>query len=82
MRSNWHEKIRVNAIAPVAGETRLLPSSIGRHSPERRAQFLATIPLGRFPSRRISPTRRCSSASAEAEFITGVVLEVDGGRCV
>ena len=40
--------IRVNALAPVAGETPLLKSFMGEDTPEIRAKFLATIPLGRF----------------------------------
>ncbi|HRK24817.1 MAG TPA: glucose 1-dehydrogenase [Beijerinckiaceae bacterium] len=75
-------KIRVNAIAPVAGETPLLASFMGTDTPERRAQFLATIPLGRFSQPRDIANAAVFLASAESEFITGVVLEVDGGRCV
>ena len=40
--------VRVNALCPVAGETPLLASFMGENTPERRAQFLATIPIGRF----------------------------------
>lgn len=76
------KKIRVNAIAPVAGETPLLASFMGTDTPERRAQFLATIPLGRFSQPKDIANAAVFLASAEAEFITGVVLEVDGGRCV
>ncbi|NDI06881.1 MAG: glucose 1-dehydrogenase, partial [Rhodobacteraceae bacterium] len=40
--------IRVNAINPVAGETPLLKMFMGEDTPEMRAKFLSTIPLGRF----------------------------------
>jgi 3-oxoacyl-[acyl-carrier protein] reductase len=77
------DKIRVNAIAPVIGETALLETFMGvPDTPENRAKFVATIPLGRM-SRPIDIANACLYlASDEAEFITGVVLEVDGGRCV
>jgi 3-oxoacyl-[acyl-carrier protein] reductase len=74
--------IRVNVIAPVAGETPLLQTFLGNDTPERRAQFLATIPLGRFSQPRDIANAALFLASKEAEFITGTVLEVDGGRCV
>lgn len=76
------KKIRVNVIAPVAGDTPLLPQFLGTDSPERRAQFLATIPLGRFSTPQDIAAAALFLASDEANFITGVVLEVDGGRCV
>ncbi len=76
-------KIRVNCIAPVIGETGLLEAFMGvPDTPENRAKFMATIPLGRF-SRPSDIAAACVYlASDEAEFITGVVLPVDGGRTV
>lgn len=74
--------IRVNALNPVAGETPLLKSFMGEDTPERRAQFLATIPLGRFSTPDDlghAATFLCSDA---ASMITGVCMEVDGGRCI
>ncbi|MFN3629380.1 MAG: glucose 1-dehydrogenase [Casimicrobiaceae bacterium] len=76
------EKIRVNCINPVAGETPLLATFMGEDTPERRAQFLATIPMGRFSTPRDVANAALFLASDEAEFITGVCLEVDGGRSV
>ena len=76
------KKIRVNVIAPVAGDTPLLAQFLGTDTPERRAQFLATIPLGRFSTPNDIANAALFLASEEAQFITGVVLEVDGGRCV
>ncbi|MEM7630708.1 MAG: SDR family oxidoreductase [Pseudomonadota bacterium] len=74
--------IRVNALNPVAGETPLLKSFMGTDTPELRAKFLATIPLGRFSTPQdmgAAATFLCSDA---ASMITGVALEIDGGRCI
>ncbi|WP_299048912.1 glucose 1-dehydrogenase [uncultured Tateyamaria sp.] len=74
--------IRVNAINPVAGETPLLKSFMGEDTPETRAKFLSTIPLGRFSTPQdmgAAATFLCSDA---ASMITGVALEIDGGRCI
>jgi 3-oxoacyl-[acyl-carrier protein] reductase len=77
------DRIRVNSVAPVLGETGLLESFMGvPDTPENRARFIATIPLGRL-SRPTDIANACLYlASGEAEFVTGVVLEVDGGRDV
>jgi len=74
--------IRVNAINPVAGETPLLKSFIGEDTPEMRARFLATIPLGRFSTPEDIGNAACFLCSDEAAMITGVALEVDGGRVI
>ena len=74
--------VRVNAIAPVAGETPLLKSFMGEDTPEMRAKFLATIPLGRFSTPQDMGNAACFLCSDEADMITGAVLEVDGGRCI
>jgi 3-oxoacyl-[acyl-carrier protein] reductase len=76
------DHIRVNGLAPVAGDTPLLPSFLGTDSPEIRAKFLATIPLGRFAKPSDVAAAALFLCSAEAEFLTGVVLEVDGGRTI
>jgi 3-oxoacyl-[acyl-carrier protein] reductase len=76
------DRIRVNAIAPVAGETPLLATFMGEDTPEKRAQFIASIPLGRFSQPRDVANAALYLASDEADFITGACLEVDGGRCV
>jgi 3-oxoacyl-[acyl-carrier protein] reductase len=77
------DRIRVNCVNPVIGETGLLERFMGMpDTPENRARFLATIPLGRM-SRPADVANACLFlASDEAEFITGACLEVDGGRCV
>ena len=75
--------IRVNCIAPVMGETGLLEAFMGMpDTPENRAKFIATIPLGRL-SRPSDIASTCVYlASDEAAFLTGVVLPVDGGRTI
>jgi 3-oxoacyl-[acyl-carrier protein] reductase len=74
--------IRVNVINPVAGETAMLADFMGQDTPERRAQFIASIPLGRLSQPSDIATAAVFFASDEAAFITGTCLEVDGGRCV
>lgn len=77
------DKIRVNCIAPVIGETALLSQFMGMpDTPENRAKFLSTIPLGRMSTPRDIANACLYLASDEADFITGVVLEVDGGRTI
>ncbi|WP_074737273.1 SDR family oxidoreductase [Ruegeria halocynthiae] len=74
--------VRVNAICPVAGETPLLKSFMGEDTPEIRAKFLSTIPLGRFSTPEDMGNAACFLCSDEASMITGAALEVDGGRCI
>lgn len=76
------EGIRVNALAPVAGETPLLATFMGEDTPEKRAAFRATIPLGRLSTPQDIANAALFLCSDEASMITGSVLEVDGGRCV
>jgi 3-oxoacyl-[acyl-carrier protein] reductase len=76
-------KIRVNAVNPVMGETGLLSEFLpGEDTPETRARIIATIPLGRLSKPIDIAKATAYLASDEADFITGVCLEVDGGRCV
>lgn len=74
--------IRVNALNPVAGETPLLASFMGEDTPETRAKFLSTIPLGRFSTPEDMGNAACFLCSPEAGMVTGVCMEVDGGRCI
>jgi 3-oxoacyl-[acyl-carrier protein] reductase len=74
--------IRVNALNPVAGETPLLKSFMGEDTPEMRAKFLSTIPLGRFSQPEDLGNAAAFLCSDEASMITGVCMEVDGGRCI
>jgi 3-oxoacyl-[acyl-carrier protein] reductase len=76
------DNIRVNIINPVAGETAMLAEFMGADTPEIRAKFVATIPLGRLSLPSDIATAAVFFASDEAGFITGACLEVDGGRCV
>jgi 3-oxoacyl-[acyl-carrier protein] reductase len=74
--------IRVNALNPVAGETPLLATFMGEDTPEMRAKFLATIPLGRFSTPQDLGHAAAFLCSDDASMITGVCMEVDGGRCI
>ncbi|MHA3979930.1 SDR family oxidoreductase [Halovulum sp. GXIMD14794] len=74
--------IRVNALNPVAGDTPLLKSFMGEDTPEMRAKFLSTIPMGRFSTPQDLGNAACFLCSDEASLITGVAMEVDGGRCI
>ena len=74
--------IRVVALNPVAGETPLLKTFMGEDTPEMRAKFLSTIPIGRFSLPEDLGNAACFLCSDEASMITGVAMEVDGGRCI
>lgn len=74
--------VRVNAINPVAGETPLLKSFMGEDTPDIRAKFLSSIPIGRFSTPEDMGNAACFLCSDEASMITGVAMEVDGGRCI
>jgi len=75
-------KVRVNAIAPVAGVTPLLKSFMGGNTKKKKDAFLATIPIGRFSTPQDMGNAACFLCSDEANMITGTILEVDGGRCI
>ena len=75
-------KVRVNAIAPVAGVTPLLKSFMGGNTKKKKDAFLTTIPIGRFSTPQDMGNAACFLCSDEANMITGTVLEVDGGRCI
>ena len=74
--------VRVNALCPVAGETPLLASFMGEDTPEIRAKFLSTIPLGRFSTPEDMGASAAFLSSDEASMLTGLAMEVDGGRCI
>ena len=75
-------KVRVNAIAPVAGKTPLLKSFMGGNTTKKKQAFLSTIPIGRFSTPLDMGNAACFLCSDEASMITGAILEVDGGRCI
>lgn len=74
--------VRVNAINPVAGDTPLLKTFMGGDTPEIRAKFLASIPLGRFSTPADMGAAAAFLCSDDAAMVTGVAMEVDGGRCI
>jgi 3-oxoacyl-[acyl-carrier protein] reductase len=76
------DKIRVCAIAPTIGETALLATFMGGDSDGLRAKFRAGVPLGRLATPQDVANAALFLASDEADFLTGVVLEVDGGKSV
>ena len=76
------DRIRVNAINPVAGDTPLLGSFMGSDTAENRAAFVATIPLGRLSKPLDIAEAALFLCSDRADLITGLCMEVDGGRCI
>ena len=76
------KNIRANCLCPVAGETGMLERFMGEDTPEMREKFRASIPLGRLSKPLDIANAALWLASDEAAFITGVALEVDGGRCI
>ena len=77
------KNIRVNAINPVIGETGMLSQFMGMpDTPENRAKFVATIPLGRMSTPADIANAALFLAEPASAFITGICMEVDGGRCV
>lgn len=76
------DKIRVNAIAPVAGRTAMMDAMFGDDVEAGIARLLTTIPLGRLAEPEDIAAAAVFLASDDAAFITGVVLPVDGGRMV
>jgi 3-oxoacyl-[acyl-carrier protein] reductase len=76
------DRIRVCALAPTIGETALLPTFMGGDSEELREKFRASVPLGRLSTPQDVANAALFFASAEAEFLTGTVLEIDGGRTI
>ncbi len=74
--------VRVNAINPVAGDTPMLPTFMGGDSAEGRERILTTIPLRRLSTPADIAAAAVFLCSDEASMVTGVALEVDGGRCL
>jgi len=76
------DNIRVNSVCPVIGATNLLTEFMGvADTPENRARFLASIPLGRMSTPADIANACLWLAEDASSFITGVLLPVDGGRC-
>lgn len=77
------DKIRVNAICPALGTTAMLePVMGGQDTPENRARFIASIPLGRLCEPDDVANTATFLLSDDANFMTGVCLTVDGGRTI
>jgi len=76
------KNIRVNCLCPVAGETGMLGLFLGEDTPQMRQKFRDTIPMGRLSMPLDIANAALFLASDEANFLTGVALEVDGGRCI
>ena len=76
------DRIRVNAVCPGPGDTPMLATFVGGDSDAHRAAFLQSIPLGRLCAPSDIASTMVFLASDEASFITGAVIEVDGGRCI
>ncbi|KZD12715.1 SDR family oxidoreductase [Oceanibaculum pacificum] len=76
------EKIRVNCLCPVAGETGMLADFMGEDTAEKRAKFVSVIPMGRFSQPADIANAALFLATDESEFLTGLAMEIDGGRCV
>lgn len=74
------ESIRVNALCPVAGDTPLLPKFLANNTPEAKAAMISSIPMGRLATPDDVADAAFFMVSDESRFITGSVLEVDGGR--
>lgn len=77
------DKIRVNAVAPVAGDTPMLSEFMGgQESGDKRKAFIDSVPLGRLSTPQDVAAAILFLASDEASLITGAELAVDGGRGV
>ena len=77
------DRIRVNAICPVIGETALLETFMGvPDTPENRQRFIDTIPMGRMSKPADIARAALYLAADEGEFLTGLCLPVDGGRTI
>ena len=75
--------IRVNGVCPVAGETPMLKDFLGSANPEENhKKFISTVPLGRLAEPEDVANASLYLCSEEAGFITGVMLEIDGGRSI
>ena len=78
-------KIRVNALNPVAADTAFMKGAMGVEdglTEEMKKPLIQGIPLRRLTEPRDVAACAAFLASDEAEFLTGVCLNVDGGRSI
>jgi 3-oxoacyl-[acyl-carrier protein] reductase len=77
------DNIRANAINPAIADTPLLTTFMGTpDNAQNRAKFIASIPLGRLGRASDVANAAVFFADPASEFVTGVCMEVDGGRCI
>lgn len=76
------DKIRVNAVNPVMGDTAMLDAFMGGRTPEKEEKFVSTIPLGRMSQPKDVANAVLYLSEDESNFLTGVCLDVDGGRTI
>ena len=77
------DQIRVNALCPLLSGTGLFEQFVGvPYSEENVNKFLFNVPLGRLTDPSDVANIAAFLGSDEGKFITGVNLEVDGGRAV
>lgn len=77
------DNIRANSINPAIADTPLLTTFMGApDTPENRKRFVSSIPLGRLCQADDVANAAVFLADPASGFITGVCLEVDGGRCI
>ena len=77
------DNIRVNAVNPAISDTAMLLDVLGgEDTPEGRNKLISTIPLGRMTVPKDVANAALYLSSDEAKFVTGVCMEVDGGRCI
>lgn len=73
--------VRINAVCPMIGETPMMKDFMGMEdTPQNRERFLSRIPLGRFTRPEDVASAVTFLASDDASFLTGICLDVDGGR--
>ncbi|OBR07240.1 short-chain dehydrogenase/reductase family Oxidoreductase [Colletotrichum higginsianum IMI 349063] len=76
-------QIRVNSVCPLLSGTGLFESFAGQaDTPENRSKFTDNVPLRRLCEAADVADACLFLASDESKFITGINLEVDGGRAI
>ena len=77
-------QVRVNAVSPAIAETGFVKSIYGTAdlAPQDRERLVAGIPMARTAETSDVANAIAYLASEPASFLTGVCLEVDGGRSI